>query len=62
MSTTRHPHHADQLTLDFPLPESSRPLQFRLDASTRRRGLAVIAQIRRDAASRQAQRAAAPAA
>ena len=40
----------------------SRPLQFRLDASTRRRGLAFIAQIRREAASRQAQRAAAQAA
>lgn len=62
MSTTHHHNLADQLVLDFPLAESSRPLQFRLDTRTRRRGLAHISQIRRQAALRQAGRSTAHAA
>ncbi len=42
-----------QLTL---LPSSSVPVQFRLDADTRRRGQRHIAEIRRMLADRQAQR------
>lgn len=42
-----------QLTL---LPSSDVPVQFRLDADTRRRGLQHIAQIRQELARRQADR------
>ncbi len=59
--TTARRTSPDQLVLDVALPESTRPLQFRLDAATRRRGLAHIAEIRRQAAARQARRGADPA-
>jgi hypothetical protein len=39
------------------LPNSQAPLQFRLDAATRRRGLRHIAEIRQQMAERQAERA-----
>ncbi|MEO6569934.1 MAG: hypothetical protein ABIO83_00155 [Ilumatobacteraceae bacterium] len=42
-----------QLTL---LPSSDVPVQFRLDADTRRRGMQHIAQIRQELARRQADR------
>ena len=42
-----------QLTL---LPNSDLPVQFRLDAETRRRGLRHVAEIRRHLAERQAAR------
>lgn len=42
-----------QLTL---LPSSSVPVQFRLDAATRRRGIRHIAEIRQQLAERQALR------
>lgn len=42
-----------QLTL---LPSSDVPLQFRIDADTRRRGIRHIAEIRRQLADRQAAR------
>jgi hypothetical protein len=38
------------------LPSSAAPVQFRLDADTRRRGLQHIAEIRRQMAERQAAR------
>jgi hypothetical protein len=44
-----------QLTL---LPAPDVPLQFRLDEATRRRGLRNLAEIRRQMAARQAERAA----
>ncbi len=44
-----------QLPLDQ-LAESARPVQFRLDLRTRQRGLAHIAEIRRQAAQRRAVR------
>jgi hypothetical protein len=46
-----------QLTL---LPSSDVPVQFRLDAETRRRGLRHIAEIRRQLAERQAARTEVP--
>lgn len=46
-----------QLTL---LPSSEVPIQFRLDAETRRRGLRHVAEIRRQLAARQAAKASSP--
>ena len=43
MTTTTNPNHPEQLTL---LPPTDVPVQFRLDAETRRRGLRHIAEIR----------------
>jgi hypothetical protein len=48
--------HAQQLTL---LPSPAVPVQFRLDAATRRRGLQHVAELRRLLAERQAARDAA---
>ncbi len=45
---------AQQLTL---LPSSDVPVQFRLDAATRRRGLRHVAVLREQLAARQAERA-----
>jgi RNA 3'-terminal phosphate cyclase len=50
---SEHDSH-QQLTL---LPSSDVPVQFRLDADTRRRGRAHVAEIRRHLAERQAAKA-----
>ena len=53
MSTRRRPQVAGQLSLpDLDLPVSPQPTRFHLDMATRRRGLAHIAEIRRQAALR----------
>ena len=49
MTTRQAPNTPEQLTL---LPVSELPLQFRLDQRTRERGLAHIAAIRRQLASK----------
>ncbi len=53
MGTMNDNDAPQQLTL---LPSSNVPVQFRLDADTRRRGQRHIAEIRRMLADRQAQR------
>jgi hypothetical protein len=62
MAVTPLLHHVGMTERDIPqqltlLPSSDLPVQFRLDADTRRRGIQHIAEIRRHLAERQAARA-----